>query len=52
MPTLTDASAEAHSSRPIFTAFYIFGRVVLLLMVASVAYAAWIVVKNWSSVGV
>jgi len=51
MPTSTNAASE-EQTHPVFTAFYIFGRVVLLLMVVSIAYAAWMVVKNWSSVGV
>ncbi|MEO7360845.1 MAG: hypothetical protein ABI120_10975 [Gemmatimonadaceae bacterium] len=52
MPTSTNAASEEPNSRRVFTAFYIFGRVVLLLMLLSIAYAAWMIAKNWSSVGV
>jgi hypothetical protein len=52
MPTSPNAVSEEQPSNPLFTGFYIFGRVVLLLMVVGIVYALWMVAKNWSSVGV
>ena len=52
MPTLPTTASEERTSHPVFTALHIFGRVVLLLMAVAIAYAAWMMIKNWSAVGV
>lgn len=48
---------EEPTSRPVaptpaFTALRVFGWVVMALMIASVAYAAWLSISNWHAISV
>jgi len=52
MPIPSHAVPEERTTHPLFTALRLLGGVVLLLMATSIAYAAWMVIKNWSGVGV
>lgn len=53
-PSMPTTSADASSGTPaaLYTALRVLGLVVLVLMLASIAYAGWIALENWGSISV
>lgn len=52
MPITSRTSPDQQSAPPLFTALRWLGRLVLLLMVAAIVYATWMMAVNWSAIGV
>jgi len=52
MTPATPAESSLGTTPALFTALRVFGLVVLVLMLASIVYAGWIVLENGGSIGV
>jgi hypothetical protein len=51
-PTQPSQESEERNVSLLYTSLRVFGLFVLVLMLASIAYSAWITLENWTVIGV